>query len=47
MLLRLIADSLPPVFLTFPLLEQFGHLLSMLSETDPQLADEVRKQLPV
>lgn len=47
MLLRFIVDYLPPVFLTFPVLEQFVHLQSMLSETDPQLADEVRKQLPV
>lgn len=30
----------------FPLLEQFEHLQSVLSETDPQLADEVRKQIP-
>lgn len=35
------------LFLTFPLLEQFVHLQAMLSEADPQLADEVRKQVPV
>lgn len=41
MLLRFILDS------SSPLLEQFVHLQSLLSETDPQLADEVRKQVPV
>lgn len=36
------ARSLAPNFQT-----SFVHLQSMLSETDPQLADEVRKQVPV
>lgn len=36
-------STLPP----FLPLVQFQHLQSMLSETDPQLADVVRKQFPV
>lgn len=31
---------------TFPPLEQFEHLQRVLSEADPRLADEVRKQVP-